>query len=149
MCKLDMLPIVALTCWQVPAIIADMASNPPSLGARIRRGRQLAQLSQEELAKAVGASTRAVGDWENDRRKPRNKLPLLERVLGIRLEGEPEPEPATPRRLVEEIMNTDGLTPEERRAVLDAVERTLATERGTASYGGAPPARPERERPAS
>src|SRR5579859_2681862 len=53
-----------------------------------------------------------------------------------------------PKSLYREIMNTDGLTQEQRQAVIEAVERTLATERG-----GAPPAapsvRPERERPAS
>lgn len=69
-----------------------MTASPPSLGARIRRARERAKLSQGELASAVGASVRAVGDWENDRRKPRNRLGALEQVLGISLDG-PEPEP--------------------------------------------------------
>lgn len=128
-----------------------MASDPPTLGTRIRRARERARLSQEELATAVSASVRAVGDWENDRRKPRNRLGALEEVLGVSLEGEPEPEPAIPKSLLREIMNTDGLTPQQRQAVIGAVEETLARERGAA---GAPaPARadpqPERRRPAS
>lgn len=131
-----------------------MAQNPPSLGARIRRARERAQLSQEELAKAVGASSRAVGDWENNRRKPRNRLGALEDVLGVRLDDEPEPEPAIPRSLLREIMETDDLTQVERQAVITAVEKTLAKERGASgSYApagdAAGPARLEQRRPAS
>jgi transcriptional regulator with XRE-family HTH domain len=107
-----------------------MARNPPSLGARIRRARERAQLSQEDLARLVGASKRAVGDWENDRRKPRNRLGALEEVLGVPLDAEPEPEPAIPKSLLREIEATDGLTEDERQAVIAAIERTLAKERG-------------------
>lgn len=60
-----------------------MTTQP--LGVRIRRARERARLSQEDLAKAVGASVRAVGDWENGRRKPRNRLGALEDVLGVSL----------------------------------------------------------------
>jgi hypothetical protein len=43
---------------------------------------------------------RAVGDWENNRRKPRNRLGALEEVLGVSLDGEPEePEMATPEEI--------------------------------------------------
>jgi transcriptional regulator with XRE-family HTH domain len=73
--------------------MGSMASDPPTLGTRIRRARERARLSQEDLAKAVGASVRAVGDWENDRRRPRNRLSVLEDVLGVSLDaGPPEPE---------------------------------------------------------
>lgn len=132
-------------------MMLTMAQNPPSLGARIRRARERAHLSQEELARAVGASARAVGDWENNRRKPRNRLGALEEVLGIRLDDEPEPRPAIPRSLLRDIMETDDLTEEERQAVIAAVERTLAKGRG-ASEAYAPGgdagrlAEPERER---
>jgi transcriptional regulator with XRE-family HTH domain len=64
-----------------------MASDPLTLGMRIRRARERKRLSQEDLATAVGASVRAVGDWENDRRKPRNRLGALEEVLGVRFDG--------------------------------------------------------------
>jgi transcriptional regulator with XRE-family HTH domain len=66
-----------------------MASDPLTLGMRIRRARERARLSQEELATAVGASVRAVGDWENGRRKPRNRMGALEEVLRVRLDEEP------------------------------------------------------------
>jgi transcriptional regulator with XRE-family HTH domain len=128
-----------------------MAQNPPSLGARIRRARERARLSQEELAALVGASSRAVGDWENDRRKPRNRLSVLEEVLGVSLEGEPEHKPAIPQSLLKEIMETEGLTDQERVAVIAAIDNTLAKERG-ATEGkavAAPQAETARHRPAS
>ena len=51
---------------------------------------------------AVGASVRAVGDWENDRRKPRNRLGALEEELGVSLGDEPgKPETATPEEIEE------------------------------------------------
>lgn len=111
-----------------------MVSDPQALGMRIRRARERKRLSQEDLARAVGASARAVGDWENDRRKPRNRLGALEQVLGVRLDGTAEAQPLIPEGLRRDIMNTDGLTPEERQAVIAAVEETLARER---AEGGA------------
>lgn len=98
-------------------------TNPPSLGVRIRRARERAKLSQEELAKAVGASVRAVGDWENDRRKPRNRLGALEDVLGISLDGEPEPADPMPPGLRKAIK--DELSPEAAARVAAAVEAAL------------------------
>lgn len=106
-----------------------MAQNPPSLGARIRRARELARLSQEDLAKAVGASVRAISDWENDKHHPRNRLGVLEEVLGVDLGDEPEePELPTPEDL-------DGLREHAREVLgpraavaLDAIDRALADE---------------------
>lgn len=144
-----MLPRVALTCCKSPVIIANMASNPPTLGARIRRARERARLSQEELADRVGASSRAVGDWENDRRKPRNRLAVLEEVLGVSLDDdEPETEPAIPKSLLREIMESDDLTDEERVRVIAAIDSTLAKERGEKGSSAQAGAQ-ERHRPAS
>ena len=78
-----------------------MASDPQTLGMRIRRARERARLSQQELATAVDVSVRAVGDWENDRRKPRNRLGALEEVLGVRLDGEADPGLPTPEEMEE------------------------------------------------
>jgi transcriptional regulator with XRE-family HTH domain len=132
-------------------MMAVMAQNPPSLGARIRRARERAQLSQEELAALVGASSRAVGDWENNRRKPRNRLGALEEVLGVSLEETPEPDPAIPENLYREIMNTDGLTEEVRQSMIAAIEGELAKWRGeSGAAGSGAAAEPERRRrPAS
>lgn len=76
-----------------------MTADPQSLGMRIRRARERARLSQPELAQAVGASVRAVGDWENDRRKPRNRLGALEEVLGVSLGSYPADDVAYDRAL--------------------------------------------------
>jgi transcriptional regulator with XRE-family HTH domain len=124
-----------------------MASTPPTLGTRIRRARERARLSQEELAQAVGASVRAVGDWENDRRKPRNRLGALEDALGVSLDGAPEPEPVSliPRSLRREITENDDLTPAEKAAVIAAIEATLRGEHAPPAPGPAG----ERRRPAS
>jgi transcriptional regulator with XRE-family HTH domain len=126
-----------------------MASTPPTLGTRIRRARERARLSQEELAQAVGASVRAVGDWENDRRKPRNRLGALEDALGVSLDGVPEPEPQSliPRSLRREIAENDDLTSAEKEAVLAAIETTL---RGGEAGSAVPyPGGGERRRTAS
>lgn len=74
--------------------LAVAASEAPSLGARIRRARNLKRLSQQQLAIAVGASVRAVGSWERDRSTPRN-LAVVEEFLGISPNGVPEPETYT------------------------------------------------------
>lgn len=128
-------------------MMVAMASEPPTLGMRIRRARERARLSQEGLAAAVGVSVRAVGDWENDRRLPRNRIGALEDVLGVDLTGPPEPRPRIPKTLLREIENEKDLTPEERQAVIDAIERTLSKEDGLP--GLALQAEPERRRPAS
>lgn len=56
-----------------------------SLGTRIRRARERLHLTQKELADAVDASVRAVGDWERDKAAPRNRIGALEEVLGVNL----------------------------------------------------------------
>lgn len=61
---------------------------------------------------------------------------------------EEEPEPAIPQSLVHEIMETEGLTDEERIAVIAAIDNTLAKERGGKS-SSSPGAAAARWRPAS
>jgi transcriptional regulator with XRE-family HTH domain len=119
-----------LTSRKLPVIIANMASDPLTLGMQIRRARERKRLSQEELAAKVGASERAVNDWENDRRKPRNRIGALEEVLGVSLTGEPgEPETATPEeieRLREHIREVLGEDSELEAAMDDVVARKPA-----------------------
>jgi transcriptional regulator with XRE-family HTH domain len=102
-----------------------MQANPQSLGMRIRRARERARLSQKELAQAVGASVRAVGDWENDRRAPRNRIGALEDVLEVSL-TEDLPPPPVPRDIAESVQRSPGLTDEDRQRVMEAIARTLA-----------------------
>ena len=68
-----------------------------SLGMRIRRARDRLDWTQAQLGKAIGRSSRAVGDWERDVKKPRN-IGLLEQVLGVNLtdpNGSGPPPPPT------------------------------------------------------
>jgi transcriptional regulator with XRE-family HTH domain len=116
----------------LPVIIANMAMKTPSLGMRIRRARERAKLSQEELATIVGASVRAVSDWENDRHEPRNKLALLEDALNVNLDGTPEEPEEKP-------------TPEELNDLRDHIREVLPPDRAArwltaldAEFGNSP-----------
>ncbi|HEV8193180.1 MAG TPA: helix-turn-helix domain-containing protein, partial [Ktedonobacterales bacterium] len=64
-----------------------MASSAESqtLGGLIRRYRQIAGLTQEELAERSGLSVRAIGDLERDRRQAPRKdtISLLAQALGL------------------------------------------------------------------
>jgi len=131
-------------------MMAGMAMTPPSLGARIRRARERAQLSQEDLAKAVGASVRALSDWERNEHKPRNRLGALEDVLGVRLDSGPEEaRPAIPEDLRRDIMNRDDLTLRERQAAIEAIEEALSRERGEGAVSAPASADPGQSRQAS
>lgn len=55
-----------------------------TLGELIKRQRNLAKLSQHELALSVGVSQQALGKWENDESLPRPKpLSRLADCLGV------------------------------------------------------------------
>jgi hypothetical protein len=77
-------------------------------------------------------SPTTVANWERGASYPKKKWGKIEQVMGISLDGEPppEPRPRIPEGLRQDIMNEKDLTPEERQAVIDAVEATLARERG-------------------
>lgn len=111
-------------------------ATEPALGTRIKRARERKRWTQRKLAELVGVSQKTIDNWEHGRTEPKSSLGALEEVLGVSLDAEAAPGPAIPRTLLREIMQADGLTPEERQAVIRAVEETLATERGGPS---APP----------
>lgn len=123
-------------------------------------------MSIADLASKSGVARSTIYGWRDNSGKPQAKsVNAVADVLGIPREralraagiiagAEPEPEPEIPGSLLREIMNTPGLTEEGRRAVIAAIRRTLATERGepgTAGSGAAAELRaePERHRPAS
>lgn len=54
----------------------------PGLGRRIKRARERAQLTQRQLATAVGVDRKTVGNWESGASSPRSSLARLETVLG-------------------------------------------------------------------
>ena len=122
------------------------------IGTKIKRARELRRWTQKQLADALKVDRKTVDNWENGRTLPRSSIGALEDVLGMRLDDDPEPQPAIPKSLLRDIMNTDDLTPEERQAVIAAVERTLARERGgtdPSPPAPQPQAEARRHRPAS
>lgn len=56
-----------------------------TLGQRIRRLREQRQWSQQALGDVVGVSSKTVGNWENDRFHPRNRLGALEQIFATDL----------------------------------------------------------------
>jgi transcriptional regulator with XRE-family HTH domain len=115
----------------------DASGRAPKIGRTIKRARERKRMSQAEAAAALGVSRSALNAWENDRAYPRSSIGAIEELYGIVLDDEPEQRPAVPPALLREIMYTDGLTLEQKQAVIAAVEATLAAERGgTGSSGG-------------
>lgn len=50
-------------------------------GDEIRRRRELANMSQKELADALGVDTKTVNNWENARSTPRNATSRIKKLL--------------------------------------------------------------------
>lgn len=64
-----------------------MVAPPVPLGAQIRRARERLQMTQQELASAVGVNVRTVRNWERGNvDRIRNRQGAIEDVLGISLE---------------------------------------------------------------
>lgn len=60
-------------------------------GDEIRAARERAGLTQQQLGAAVGVGLRTVGNWERGTTVPRNRLAMLESVLGRLDSQEPAP----------------------------------------------------------
>jgi transcriptional regulator with XRE-family HTH domain len=101
-----------------------MSGDPLSLGARIRGARERRHLTQPQLAKAVGVSVRAVGDWENNRTRPKNRLGALEAFLGVNLTEPEGGEVYTDRtELAIWELPEDELTEDEKRDLIAELRR--------------------------
>lgn len=72
-------------------MILVMADGLP-IGIRIARRRQALGMRQEDLARKLGVSKSSVANWESGKHFPKRKLGLVEQVLGISLDGQPEPD---------------------------------------------------------
>lgn len=55
----------------------------PTFGQRLRLARDHAGLKPEDMAKALGATLRAIRSWETDQRQPRNLVPTVRRWAEI------------------------------------------------------------------
>jgi len=117
------------------------------IGTRIKRARERRRWSQQQLADKLEVDRKTVDNWENNRTRPRSSMGALEALLGD-LTGQPETQPRISESLRRDIMNDESLTPEERQAVIEAIEERLAIERG-ASEPSAPRDEERRQRPAS
>jgi transcriptional regulator with XRE-family HTH domain len=116
-----------------------MASDPPSLGARIRRARESRRLTQPQLAEAIGVSVRAIGDWENNRTRPKNRLGALEEFFRVSLTGDEEPEEIYTDP-VERAIWEDPTLPRARKRAL--IEQLRAERREHTPRAMEPPALP-------
>lgn len=59
-----------------------------TLGKDIRQARERLQMTQTELAGAVGVSESSVSNWERGRSSPKNRLALVRQVLRMDDDGE-------------------------------------------------------------
>ena len=73
----------------------DHVSVAMSVGSRIKKRRQQLDMTQQQLADALGVAKSTVANWESGTHFPLRKLGAVETVLGVTLDGE-ETEP--PRR---------------------------------------------------
>lgn len=94
----------------------------PAIGQRIMRRRQALDMSQEDLALAVGVTRSTVSNWEVGKHFPKKYLGKVEAVLGISLDtGSYRPVSPQMRRMVAETLDD----PEEQRRVIGLLEGTL------------------------
>jgi transcriptional regulator with XRE-family HTH domain len=103
--------------------MATDASLRARTGARIRARRQILDMTQQELADALGVDRASVAGWESGKHYPLRKLGAIEHVLGVSLGGDdagPVIIPPSLRRMIER------LTPEERDWVLAELTRPPA-----------------------
>ena len=115
----------------------------PRIGTRIRRARERALLTQQQLADAVGVSVRAVNDWENDRAYPRNRIGALESVLGVNLLDDRQ-KPLISDRLLGDIRRELG--DEKAARMIAALEEASADPGFGPLHGQRPVERPDQQR---
>ena len=76
--------------WDMPARIEpDKNTFAGRIAIRLRKLREEAGLSPQQLAEAVGAkSQQTIYDWESGRVQPRVlQLPILSKALGVKLQN--------------------------------------------------------------
>lgn len=92
-------------------------------GARIRRARKLLRMTQQDLADKVGVSRNTVDAWENERSYPKRYDVVLEEVLGITLDGEPQAPAVVPEYEWERLLLADETLPYAERVKIIEVTR--------------------------
>jgi transcriptional regulator with XRE-family HTH domain len=99
-----------------------MALMATDLGTKIRRARERARKSQQDIADALGVNVKTVNNWENGRTEPASSLGALEELLGVNLsDGSGVDTYADPDEA--EIWALTQFSPSERRALIEALRR--------------------------
>lgn len=93
-----------------------MAADP-AIGTRIKKRRQVLDMTQQDLADALSVSKSTVANWETGKHFPLRYLGKVEQVLGISLD-EADDELEIPPDLQEYI---DKLTDRQRELFIDAL----------------------------
>lgn len=92
------------------------------MGEKIKRARQAARMTQQQLADELGVSLRTITSWERGQNAPLNRLPVIESVLGISLDDEDDGP-------------SDALRDATDRELLDELARRLAAQRSIEADG--------------
>ena len=105
-----------------------MATEPP-IGTKIKKRRQILDMTQQDLAGALGVSKSTVANWERGKHFPLRYLGRIEHVLSIRLD-----EDAGHARTVSPKMRQDIAEylddEEDRRYVIGILEGTITRPNG-------------------
>ncbi len=124
----------------INAVIAQRPMTPDEtaffhvVGSRIARCRKDADLTQVQLADALGIAQQQLASYEIGRRRvPVSLLPRLARALGVTIEdiiGEDEPRSATGKRgpasrLQQQIARIQQLPRARQRFLIELIETTL------------------------
>lgn len=125
-----------LCCLNFSVTIRCMA-----IGERIKAARELAGMSREELAAALGVSLKSIANWETGRTQPQNKVAVIERILRVDLSARstaiasPTLAEATDAQITTELVNR--LAQLRSQAAHNAqVKEPFEGTRGTAGSGG-------------
>ena len=93
-----------------------------TIGARIKKRRQVLGMKQHELAAAVGVDRSAVSNWERGRHFPLRYQGKVEDVLGISLDEQPQVPEVVRRHWdvkgVRELWEITALPPEVRAGLV-------------------------------
>lgn len=107
-------------------------------GTEIRRARERAGLTQEELAEKVGVSLRTVGNWERGTSVPRAKEGIIRAVLSDHIKSPDRDAPsltsASDAELIAEVAKRLSRTSSMRRVEEDPTQDML----GLAAHKGDP-----------
>ena len=120
---------------EVSSTMETMAAEP-AIGTKIKRARERMRWTQKRLADEVGVSQKTVDNWENGRTSPKSSIGALEEVLGVRLDGEPDPGLPTPAEMERLIGHVREVLGDKAGPYEDALRALADGPRPTGRNGG-------------